>query len=140
MLRGARPALGSPLDVLVIDDDQGGPAPAPSREPFFEALAQAGWRTNRVDAASNDPLRATLIALFGETQSWKGRAGYSHAARAAVDRACAVAPDALVLQFGHPRLIRELPAARSIATAWGGERAMQVAAAGWLTEQREALR
>ena len=132
MVRGARPALGSPLDVYVIDDDAGGPAPAPSREPFFEALSRAGWRTQRVDTPSSDPLRATLIALFGETQSWKGRAGYGDAARAAVDRACAIAPDALVLQFGHPRLIRELPGARSIATAWGGEPAMQVAAAGWL--------
>jgi hypothetical protein len=45
---------------------------------------------------------------------------------------CDEMPDSLVLQFGHPRLIRELPAARAIATAWGGEPAMQQAAARWI--------
>jgi beta-glucosidase len=135
MVRGARPDLAPPLDVIVIDDDDGGPTPGPSRAPFFEALADAGRRARRVSAPSDDPNHTTLIALFGETPSWKGRAGYSEAAHAAVDRACALAPGALLLQFGHPRLIRELPAARSIATAWGGESAMQVAAARWVAHR-----
>jgi hypothetical protein len=53
-------------------------------------------------------------------------------ARAAVERVCAAAPSVLVIQFGHPRLIRELGAARSIVSAWGGEPVMQQAAARWL--------
>lgn len=132
MVRGARPTLASPMDVVVVDDDLGGPSPAPSRAPFLDALVRAGFRAQRVVEPSNSPARTTVIALFGETQPWKGRAGYSDAARAAVERACAVAPTALLVQFGHPRLIRELPSARSIVTAWGGDAAMQVAVAKWM--------
>ena len=132
MVRGARPTLASPMDVVVIDDDLGGSAPAPSRAPFLDALVRAGFRAQRVLEPSNDPARTTVIALFGETQPWKGRAGYSDAARAAVERACAVAPTALLVQFGHPRLIRELPSARTIVTAWSGDAAMQVAVAKWM--------
>jgi beta-glucosidase-like glycosyl hydrolase len=132
MVRGARPTLASPMDVVVVDDDLGGPAPAPSRAPFMDALARAGFHAQRVVEPSNDPARTTVIALFGDTQPWKGRAGYSDAARAAVERACAVAPTALLVQFGHPRLIRELPSARTIVTAWSGDAAMQVAVAKWM--------
>jgi len=132
MVRGARPTLAPPMDVVVVDDDLGGPVPAPSRAPFLDALGRAGFRAQRVPEPSGDPSRTTLIALFGETQPWKGRAGYSDAARAMVERASALAPTALLVQFGHPRLIRELPSARSIATAWSGDAAMQVAAARWL--------
>lgn len=132
MVRGARPTLASPMDVVVVDDDLGGPSPAPSRAPFLDALQRAGFRAQRVVEPSNDPARTTVIALFGETQPWKGRAGYSDAARAAVERACAMAPTALLVQFGHPRLIRELPSARSIVTAWSGDAAMQVAGAKWM--------
>ncbi len=132
MVRGARPTLASPMDVVVVDDDLGGPMPAPSRAPFLDALVRAGFRAQRVAEPSNSPARTTVIALFGETQPWKGRAGYSDAARAAVEQACAVAPTALLVQFGHPRLIRELPSARSIVTAWNGDAAMQVAVAKWM--------
>lgn len=132
MVRGARPTLASPMDVVVVDDDVGGPTPAPSRAPFLDALVRAGFRAQRVPEPSNNPARTTVIALFGETQPWKGRAGYSDTARAAVERACAVAPTALLVQFGHPRLIRELPSARSIVTAWSGDAAMQVAVAKWM--------
>src|SRR6185312_5852316 len=132
MVRGARPTLASPMDVVVIDDDLGGPAPATSRAPFLDALERAGFRAQRVPEPSNDPARTTVIALFGETQPWKGRAGYSDAARSAVERACALAPTALLVQFGHPRLIRELPSARSIVTAGTAAPAMQVAAARWM--------
>lgn len=132
MVRGARPVLATPMDVVVVDDDLGGPAPAPSRAPFLDALVRAGFRAQRVAEPSNDPMRTTVIALFGDTQPWKGRAGYSDAARASVERACALAPTALLVQFGHPRLIRELPSARSIVTAWSGDAAMQVAVAKWM--------
>jgi beta-glucosidase-like glycosyl hydrolase len=131
MVRGVRPPLRPPLEVVVIDDDVGDPPPPP-RDPFLATLTHGGWEVRRVPAPTGEPGRATLIALFGEARPWKGRAGYAPETRAAVERACAAAPDALVMQFGHPRLIRELPAARAIATAWGGEPAMQQAAARWL--------
>lgn len=132
MVRGARPALERPVDVVIVDDDVGGPYPAASREPFLEALAALGCEPRRVDAPVPAGGRGTIIALFGEVRAWKGRSGYGDAARDAVTRACAAAPGALVMQFGHPRLIRELAGAAAIATAWGGEAAMQQAAARWL--------
>lgn len=133
MVRGVRPPLASPLEVVVVDDDLGGPYPAPSREPFFDALRDAGWEARRVAEPSGTPGRAVVVALFGDVRAWKGRPGYSAESRAAVDRACAAAPGALVMQFGHPRLIKELSGAKSIASAWGGEPAMQQAAARWIT-------
>ena len=132
MVRGARPALESPFDVVVVDDDVEGPLPPVSRDPFVAALDQLGCRPRRVGAPDPAADRAVVIALFGEARAWKGRAGYGEAARDAVASACAAAPHALVMQFGHPRLIRELTGAAAIATAWGGEAAMQQAAARWL--------
>jgi hypothetical protein len=121
--------------VVLVDDDLGGPFPPPSREPFFQALAAGGWEARRVDAPAVGQGRSTVVALFGEIRAWKGRPGYSDDARATVERVCAAAPSALVVQFGHPRLIRELGAARSIVSAWGGEPVMQQAAARWLMRQ-----
>ncbi|HEX6534414.1 MAG TPA: glycoside hydrolase family 3 N-terminal domain-containing protein [Gemmatimonadaceae bacterium] len=132
MVRGARPALGAPIEVVVVDDDLGGPYPPPSREPFFEALREQGREPRLVSAPSGTPGRSVVVALFGDVRAWKGRAGYSAESRAAVEQACAAAPNALVMQFSHPRLIRELPGARAIASAWGGEPAMQQAAARWI--------
>jgi hypothetical protein len=42
------------------------------------------------------------------------------------------APDATVLLFSHPRLAHELPTARNLLAAWGGEGVMQEAVAAWL--------
>ena len=139
MVRGARPSITSPLDVLVVDDDTGEQLPAHTREPFIQTLRDAGWDARRVESAGNlqehaSAGRSHVIALFGEARAWKGRAGYSDEARSAVQSALADAPGALLIQFGHPRLIRELPAGPPIATAWGGDTAMQQAAARWLIE------
>jgi beta-glucosidase len=135
VVRGT-PRVRSAVDVLVIDDDLGGPFAPPSREPLLDALREQRVSVRRVDAASGEAGRTLVIALFGEIRSWKGRAGYSEAAREAVARVCATAPDALVLQFGHPRLASELPAECTIVSAWGGEAAMQAAAARWLARAR----
>lgn len=138
MVRGVRPPVNQPLDVLVIDDDEDAVAPATAREPFIRALRDAGWDARRVDVTADtaepvQPRRSSVIVLFGDgVRSGKGRTGYSDATRAAVERAVERAPGALLLQFGHPRLIRDLPPGPPIATAWGGESAMQQAAARWL--------
>jgi beta-glucosidase-like glycosyl hydrolase len=137
MVRGVRPPMKQPLDVLVIDDDTGPATSAAAREPFVRTLREAGWDARRVDAATHhmepaQPRRSSIIALFGEGNGPSRRSGYSEATRAAVERAAEQAPGALLLQFGHPRLIRDLPPGPPIATAWGGESAMQQAAARWL--------
>jgi beta-glucosidase-like glycosyl hydrolase len=141
MVRGVRPPVAQPLDVLVIDDEQRSAESSTEREPFIRALRDAGWDARRVELAGADAEwaptpkqqpRSRVIALFGEGRGGDG-AGYSDATRAAVESAIERAPGALLMQFGHPRLIRDLPPGPPIATAWGGECAMQQAAARWLT-------
>jgi hypothetical protein len=39
------------------------------------------------------------------------------------------ARDAVVVQFGHPRFVAEIPEAANVVSAWGGDRVMQEAAA-----------
>jgi beta-glucosidase-like glycosyl hydrolase len=140
MVRGVRPRMAQPLDVLVIDDEPRSAESAAAREPFIRALRDAGWDARRVELAGADAEwasgakqpRSRVIALFGEGRGGDG-AGYSDATRATVESAIERAPGALLMQFGHPRLIRDLPPGPPIATAWGGESAMQQAAARWLT-------
>jgi hypothetical protein len=140
MVRGVRPRVEPPLEVLVIVDEPETASSAVVADPFIRALRDAGWDAERLDVAGGDveaaqrskQPRSRVIALFGEGRLDDGK-GYSAATRASVERAAQRAPGALLMQFGHPRLIRDLPAGPPIATAWGGESAMQEAAARWLT-------
>ncbi|HEU4562801.1 MAG TPA: hypothetical protein VFS20_33535, partial [Longimicrobium sp.] len=61
-----------------------------------------------------------------------GRPGISAAARERVAQLTAETPDATVLLFSHPRLAQEIPSARNLLAAWGGEGIMQEAVAAWL--------
>ena len=131
VVRGAPRPIGRQAEVIVIDDDLGGPSPAPSREPFFAALAAGGATVRRVETPSGVG-GSVIVALFGDIRSWKGRAGYSAETRAAVERTCAAAHGATVVQFSHPRLAREIAAAPTVISAWGGDPPMQQAAARWL--------
>ena len=140
--RGTPRALGGRTDVLVVDDDLGGPYPAPSREPFLSGLRAAGREIRVLDDATalGDARGPLVIALFGDVRAWKGRIGYGEpakaAVRAAVAAARAAARDATVVQFAHPRLAAELPEAETVVCAWGGEKCMQEAAARWLLKAR----
>ncbi|MEJ7809697.1 MAG: glycoside hydrolase family 3 N-terminal domain-containing protein [Gemmatimonadaceae bacterium] len=137
LVRGEAPPAVVDADVIVVDDDVGGPYPPPSREPFLAALAAAGVNARRAESADTVDTRdsngrSVVVALFGDIRSWKGRPGYSADTRAAVERACAAARQAVVVQFSHPRLAAEIAGARTVVSAWGGESAMQQAAARWL--------
>lgn len=130
VVRGA-PRLSGPRAHLVeIDDDQGGPHPPPSRAALKQALGDGG-----VELVEGAPI---LLALYADVRAWKGRAGLSAAAIARAGEVLASSPEAVVVLFGHPRLVEELPAARNVAVAWGGEPLMQRAAAAWLLAQGEA--
>ncbi len=135
MVRGVRPRVAQPLEVLVIDDESSAADSSVATEPFIRALGEAGWAAQRVemDAGAVEPPRAAtrVIALFGDGRA-SGGAGYREETRRAVERAVKGAPGALLMQFGHPRLIRDLPPGPPIATAWGADSAMQQAAARWL--------
>jgi beta-glucosidase-like glycosyl hydrolase len=140
VVRGTAPSLGETIDVVVVDDDVGGPYPAPSREPFFEAMRSAGRPARRVETPAGGTSAPVVVALFGDIRGWKRRAGYSAASRSAVTAAYAAAAaqgrEAIVVQFSHPRLAAELADVPTVVCAWGGERAMQEAAARWLLRGR----
>ncbi|MGQ0715305.1 MAG: glycoside hydrolase family 3 protein [Gemmatimonadaceae bacterium] len=136
IVRGAPPAVTSPVEVIVVDDDLGGPYPAPSRDPFFQTLSFAGAEVRRVEKPSGDARASVVVALFGDIRSWKGRPGYSPEARKAVDKVIDKAADSVVMQFSHPRLAAELKKPTHVVCAWGGDAVMQQAAARWLLKSR----
>jgi beta-glucosidase len=136
------PALPQPWNLVIVDDDVGGPYPAPSRDPLISALRAGG-----IDLVVNGNGRegtvapSTVIALFGDIRAWKGRPGYSSGAKEAVQNALARArpKERLIVQFSHPRLADELEVDAPILCAWGGEAVMQRAAARvLLREQSES--
>lgn len=129
MLRGKVPQLRQPWNLVIVDDDIGGPYPAPSRDPLVSGLRAGG-----IDLAVNGEIPAdgaTVIALFGDIRAWKGRPGYSSGSKEAVRRALDGKDhaDRLIIQFSHPRLAAELDVDAPILCAWGGEAVMQRAAA-----------
>jgi beta-glucosidase-like glycosyl hydrolase len=130
MLRGKLPRLEQPWNLVIVDDDIGGPYPAPSRDPLVSTFRTAG-----VDLVTDGDARtgtgATVIALFGDIRAWKGRPGYSASAKESVRRALesAKGDDRVIIQFSHPRLADELNGDAPILCAWGGEAVMQRAAA-----------
>lgn len=133
-VRAVRPLRGRPslpsgeVELVVVDDDLGGPYPPPSRATFGEALRGGGVRL-RGDGGGCDRV---AVAVFADIRGWKGRPGLSATARESVTRAVE-GRDGMVVLFGHPRLAAELPVGVPVLLAWGGEPLMQEAAALWLT-------
>jgi len=132
VVRGTVPTLAPPFDVMVVDDDAG----AVDRAPFADTLGEGGWDVRCGDTLTPTARTPVIVALFGELRAWKGRVGYGEPARAALDDCCqriaAAGREAVVVQFTHPRIAAEIPSVATVVSAWGGERAMQVAAARWL--------
>jgi beta-glucosidase-like glycosyl hydrolase len=131
MISGRMPPLPQPWHVTIVDDDLGGPYPPPSRDPLISALRAGGidvvLETDRTAGGSG----STVVALFGDIRAWKGRPGYSAAAKEAVQQALSRAGESerMIVQFSHPRLANELDVDVPILCAWGGEPVMQRAAA-----------
>jgi beta-glucosidase-like glycosyl hydrolase len=130
-VRGKMPRLPQPWNLVIVDDDVGGPYPAPSREPLITALRTGGVELVTSDTTSTGNGGATVIALFGDIRAWKGRPGYSASAKESVRRALQEAKtnDRVIIQFSHPRLAAELDVDVPILCAWGGEAVMQRSAA-----------
>jgi len=136
VVHGTPTAMRAPLDIVIVDDDLGGPYAPPTREQLLDSLFDAGWKARRLERFDPASQNDAVVALFGETRAWKERVGYSDAAIAAVTEACEARPNATVIQFGHPRLASQLTFARCVVSAWGGEAAMQSAAARWIMRAR----
>ena len=125
LIRGGAPELSGPLDLVVVDDDVGGPyAPGPSD---WVAKALGAELVGRYTGGSR------IVLVYAEPRAWKGRAGFGEASRAAL---ASYASDAdLIVLFGHPRLLEEIPSDAPVLLAWHRQRLMQEAVARWLRER-----
>jgi beta-glucosidase-like glycosyl hydrolase len=142
MVRERMPQLPQPWHLTIVDDDVGGPYPAPSREPLISSLRSGGIDLVLDADAPVDESGSTVVALFGDIRAWKGRPGYSAGAKDAVRQALSRASrnDRMIVEFSHPRLADELDVDAPILCAWGGEAVMQRAAARVLLREAAAAR
>jgi beta-glucosidase-like glycosyl hydrolase len=121
-LRGDSLALRPPLLLSLVDDDLGGPYAVGPRDILATSLVTEGIELGRGGAH--------LLVIFSEPRSWKGHALLSARSVAAVSR-LATQSD-LVLLFGHPRLLAQIPGNAPVVCAWHGQPLMQEAAARWV--------
>ncbi len=126
-----RPRVTTGVDVITVDDDLGGPYPPPSRDAFADALRATGLDARNAKAPTDG--RGLVLAVYSDIRAWKGRPGLSASAIEAIQQILAIRPEACIVLFGHPRLADAMPGQHVLA-AWGGEAAMQRAAARRLRE------
>jgi beta-glucosidase-like glycosyl hydrolase len=122
VVRGATPELTGPLDLIVIDDDVGGPYPASPTDYTHRALGSES--IGRYAGGSK------VVMVFAEPRAWKGRSALGEGSREALAHHAAGAD--LIVLFAHPRLIDELPRQPPVLLAWHRQRLMQEAVARWL--------
>ncbi|HEX5633628.1 MAG TPA: glycoside hydrolase family 3 N-terminal domain-containing protein, partial [Gemmatimonadales bacterium] len=65
LARGARPALAGPLELVLVDDDVGGPYPATPATTVAGTLASLGVPLGRGGSR--------VVLAFAEPRAWKGR-------------------------------------------------------------------
>jgi beta-glucosidase-like glycosyl hydrolase len=116
------------FDLLTVDDDLGGPFPAPSRETFLRSLRETGLAPRETASPRQAP---TVVAVYADIRAWKGRPGLSENAKATIRAGVAGRADTIVVLFGHPRLAAQVEAP-NVVVAWGGEPVMQRAAARFI--------
>jgi hypothetical protein len=117
--------------LIEVEDDAGGPYPPYPRSAFPAALKAAGAELGEAGSP--------LIVVYSDIRAWKGRPGISERAQAEVRSITQQFPEVTVVLFSHPRLADEVPGARHLLAAWGGEALMQEAAVSWLTGSRGGL-
>jgi len=125
VIRGTPTLPAGAIHLIEVEDDLGGPWPPYPRVAFPAALRDAG-----VELSDEG---APLVVVYSDIRAWKGRPGVSTVAQERVRELTERYPDVTVLLFSLPRLAHELPTARNLLAAWGGEGIMQQAAVAWLT-------
>jgi diphthamide synthase subunit DPH2 len=70
------------------------------------------------------------VMVFIEPRAWKGRSGFGAGTREALSHHGSGAD--LIVLFGHPRLLADLPSRTPVLLAWHRQRLMQEAVARWL--------
>ena len=122
LARGTAPSLHAPIDLVIVDDDLGGPYPASITSAVRDGLIRLGVPLGEGGSK--------VVLVFAEPRAWKGRSGLGTEARALLHAHTATA--ALVVFFGHPRLLAEVPEGPPVLVAWHRQRLMQGAVANWL--------
>jgi len=122
MERRTPPRLTAPLDLVVVDDDVGGPYPPGPSDYVHRALGAE--LIGRYGGGSR------VLLVFAEPRAWKGRSGFSPATKEALAHHGAGAD--LIVLFGHPRLAADLSSKAPVLLAWHRQRLMQEAVARWL--------
>jgi beta-glucosidase len=136
VLRGEPEALRGPVEVVVVDDDTGGPYSLPPRGVFADALGEAGLEvvesrpSRQAESRARRGGRSRVVLLFSDVKSWKGRSRLSEVSRKRL--AALLERRSTVVLFGHPRRIEEIPGDHPVLCAWTGDVLMQRAAARWL--------
>jgi hypothetical protein len=125
MIRGSPPTLTGPLDLVVVDDDVGGPYPPSASDYVHRALGPEF--IGRYSGGSR------VVLVYAEPRAWKGRSGLAPGSREALAHHAAGAD--LIVLFGHPRLLGELPSRTPVLLAWHRQRLMQEAVARWLGQR-----
>jgi hypothetical protein len=125
MVRRSVPPLTGPLDLVVVDDDIGGPYPPGPSDYVHRALGPE--LIGRYGGGSR------VLLVFAEPRAWKGRSGFGPAAKEALAHHAAGAD--LIVLFGHPRLVEELPSKAPVLMAWHRQRLMQEGVARWLRQR-----
>ena len=128
VVRGPLPSLRGdlPLGLDIVDDDIGGPFPPGPSDWVSRSLAGRG--------ASLGEGGDRVLLAFAEPRGWKGRPGFSPSSLA---RLAELAPESrLIVLFGHPRLVDELPGDVPVLVAWHRQRLMQEAVARRLEQLR----
>jgi beta-glucosidase-like glycosyl hydrolase len=125
MARGSPPTLTGPLDLVVVDDDVGGPYPPSASDYVYRALGPE--LIGRYSGGSR------VVLVYAEPRAWKGRSGLGTGSREALAHHSAGAD--LIVLFGHPRLLSELPSRAPVLLAWHRQRLMQEAVARWLGQR-----
>jgi beta-glucosidase-like glycosyl hydrolase len=121
LIRGKARRLARPMELIVVDDDVGGPYPPSPADYLARRLNERGLLGSG---------GSRIVLAFAEPRAWKGRAGFGAEARTVLVRE---APKSdLVLLFAHPRLAAEISGAAPILLAWHRQRLMQEAGARWI--------
>jgi len=77
-----------------------------------------------------------VVLVYSEPRSWKGRANLGARSLDALRR---LMPGAkLVVLFGHPRLVGQIPGRAPVLCAWHGQPLMQRAAARWVLRMSDS--
>jgi beta-glucosidase-like glycosyl hydrolase len=128
LLRGSAPHFEHGIHLDVVDDDLGGwYAPGPND------LVTRGLARRKV---FDEWTGSRVVLAFAEPRAAKGRAGFGTESRQRLAELIAGGA-ALVVLFGHPRLLAEIPGDVPVLCAWHRQPLMQEAVARWL-EQRMA--